>query len=179
MENADWKDAWPPPNGKKFIESEDFGALVVDEAKRLIKKFPRYDFTDAVAHVYTWFSKKVSRNRRFINSKRFPTAEAFVAYIRAALWNASRISARSRQRQREISALPVEEPITDDRFSLENLDQLLERVEALNDPHKTVFTAIWLDEASEHELAMLAGALDRTLQEVYRIYEEAIDMLDP
>lgn len=89
------------------------------------------------------------------------------------------MSERSRQRRKEITELPVEKPIAAERFSLEKLDQLLEKVEALSHPHKAVFTLIFLDEGSEQEIAVLAGASDLTVEEVYRIYEEAIDMIDP
>jgi len=165
---------WPPQDGKKFIRSDEFGRILISLVRQFIYRYPQMDFTDAVAHVFTWFDKKLSLNRRFINARRFPTATAFTAYLKQSIWNAALLTQRERSRSRHIEApsgqqLPVVRIIDPEERA-----NVLEAVEALPEPHKTVFHYYFFDEG---DLRMLASVIDRTEAEIYRLYEEAIDML--
>ncbi len=167
--------SWPPENGKDFIRSDDFGRMIVGLTRDLAARYPTMDFTDGVAHVFVWFDAKLSKNRRFINPRRFPTNQSFQAYLRQAVWNAARLATRQRRRREDIEALPVDRPIISAQMGPEIRVQLLEMVERLPEPHKTVFHKFFLD---EEDLAMIASILGLTEEEVHRLYEEAVDMLD-
>src|SRR5437867_3454888 len=95
---VDSRSDWPPQDGKEYIRSEVFGTILIDLVKRFGARYPEVDFSDALAEVFVWFDTKLSENRRFINSRRFPTASAFHAYLRQAIWNAARLTARKRRR---------------------------------------------------------------------------------
>lgn len=168
--------SWPPSNGANFIRSESFGQLLVELSCQYADRYPTMDFTDAVSHVFAWFDGKLAKNRRFINSRRFPTFSAFKSYVRQSLWNAALLAQRKRQRREEIEALPVDANAV--RATLESpqeLDRLLDLVEALPEPHKTVFERYFLD---EEDPSYLASILGKTEDEIHRLYEEAVDMLD-
>src|SRR5580704_6506989 len=123
MADTRWARDWPPADGREFVKSDDFGAIVVHEAVKYAERYPKLDFTDGAAQVFTWFSHKLAKNRRFINKRRFPTADSFIAYIRHAIWNASRMSERTRQRRQQIAALPVERPIAAEHLSAKDLER--------------------------------------------------------
>jgi hypothetical protein len=166
--------SWPPKDGAKFIRSESFGRMLVEIVEQLTKDNPHRDFTDAVAHLFAWFDRKLSENRHFINRRRFRTEGAFKAYLRQAAWNAARLAERQRRRHRAITALPIDHPITEREMSPVERADLLDRVERLNDPHKTVLWRLFFEEA---EPWMIAAALDISEEQLCRLYEEAIDLL--
>ncbi len=168
--------SWPPENGKTFIRSSVFGVMIVELTHQLARRYPKMDFTDAVAQVFAWFDLKLSENRRFINARRFPTIGAFRAYLRQCLWNSARLAMRKRHRRETIEALPADQPIISTEMRAEDRVQLLEMVDGLPEPHKTVFHKFFFD---EEDLAMIASILDLTEEQAQRIYEEAVDMLDP
>lgn len=166
--------SWPPVDGREYIRSEDFARLLVSLARRLATRYPGMDFTDAVAQVFTWFDGKVAANPSFINRRRFRTERALLAYLRQSLWNAARLAERRRKRRQRIEALPVEQPIVDWALTPEQLTHLRESVDSLPEPHKTVLWRLFFE---EDDLGMIASVLDRTEEEVVRLYEEAIDYL--
>lgn len=151
-----------------------FGVMLVELTSHLAARYPDMDFTDAVAQVFVWFDRKVSENRRFINSRRFPTISAFLAYLRQAVWNAARLTMRQRRRRQAVEALPVDRPIASSAMGADERVELLEMVEALPEPHKTVFHKFFFD---EEDLAMIASILNLTESRVERLFEEAVDML--
>ncbi len=165
---------WPPKDGKKFIRSEGFGLMLVELTTDLASRYPRLDFSDAVAHVFAWFDRKLSKNRRFINTRRFPTVAAFKAYLRQAVWNAARLAMRQRRQREAIEALPIDQPIVSKEMRPDDRLQLIEMVEGLPEPHKTVFHKFFFD---EENLAMIASILNLTEARVEQLYEEAVDML--
>lgn len=165
---------WPPSDGKKFIRSDAFGELLILLVNQLTKRYPKMDFTDAVAQVFAWFDRKLSRNRRFINRRRFPSVNGFMAYLKQSLWNAARLSERERRRREYIEALVVEQQIVPQKASAEDIATLAEMVETLPEPNKTVFHRVFFD---EEDLSMIASALDLTEQIVFKLYEDALDML--
>ena len=168
--------SWPPENGRDFVRSDDFGRMIVALTRDLAARYPTMDFTDAVAHVFMWFDGKLSMNRRFINPRRFPTQQSFQAYLRQAVWNAARLAERTRKRRQDIEALPINRPIVSAPMGPESRVQLLEMVEGLSEPHKTVFYKLFFD---EEDVAMIASILGFTEEHVHRLFEEAVDMLDP
>jgi len=165
---------WPPADGRKFIHSDLFGKMLVGLVSELAKSYPNMDFTDAVANVFTWFDRKLSRNRRFINPRRFPTVASFVAYLRQAVWNAARLTERERRRDKRIEAPRDDRPIVIREMTPEERAELLEVVEALPEPHKTVFHRFFFD---EEDLSVLASTYSLSEEQVRRVYEEAVDML--
>ena len=148
--------------------------MLVDLVSKLAKRYPKMDFTDAVANVFTWFDRKLSNNRRFINSRRFPTYSAFKAYLRQAVWNAALLTERERRRYKHITALAEEQAIVVHEISIEERTILLEMVEKLSEPHKTIFHQYFFD---EEDLPMLASTYDLHEAQVYQLYVEAVDML--
>jgi RNA polymerase sigma factor (sigma-70 family) len=165
---------WPPENGREFVRGEVFGAILVELTRHFADRYPDMDFTDAVAQVFVWFDGKLSKNRRFINSRRFPTLGAFRAYLRQAIWNAARVTMRSRRRRQEVEAPSLDRPIVSTEMGAEERVQLLEMVEGLPEPHKTVFHKFFFD---EEELRWIASVLNLTQRQVETLYEEAVDML--
>jgi DNA-directed RNA polymerase specialized sigma24 family protein len=167
-----WDAAWPPTDGGQYIRSEPFGHALLDIARRLAEKYRHMDFTDAVAQVFEWFEQRLNREPDFLSTGRFPTANAFRAYLRQALWNAARAAERKRSNRRRIEALAAEQPITSGELAIDERDQLLDLVEQLHEPHKSIFTKIFFDET---EPQAVASIFDRTEEDVIRIYVEAVD----
>jgi hypothetical protein len=166
---------WPPEDGKEFIRSEAFGALLVDLTSRMAAHYPAMDFTDAVAQVFVWFDRKLSVNRRFINSRRFPTLGAFKAYLRQAVWNAARLTMRERRRRQAVEVLPLDRAVLPAAKTADERVRVLELVEALPEPHKTIFYRIFFD---EEDLPMIASIHNLTEARVEQLFEEAVDMLE-
>ena len=168
-------DEWPPANGRLFVHSDEFGRIVVDEAKRLAKAYPTLDLADAVATTFQWFNAKLNANGHFINRRRFPTQSKFKAYIRQTLYNAGRRAYRLRKSGKEISALPADRPVVDSPLnSADRKERLHQLVEQLVEPHKTIFNRYFFDEDPLH---LIAGALDMDEEGAQKIYEEAVDQL--
>lgn len=164
---------WPPANGKKYIQSDEFGALLVELTKYFMECYPDRDFTDGVAHVFAWLDKKLTKNRRFINKRRFPTHSSFRAYMRQAIWNASRIAERSRRRIREIEVLSSEGPIANETANDIILD-LQRAINGLPEPHRMVFERFFYDEEPLKYIAQTAGL---SLRNTEAIYAQAVDKL--
>lgn len=165
---------WPPQDGKKFIRSDQFGRILISLVRQFTNRYPKMDFSDAVAHVFTWFDRKLSLNRRFINSRRFPSVAAFIAYLKQSIWNAALITQRERQRYKRIKApTGLQTPIVR-VIDPEERAMVLEAVESLPEPQKTVFHSYFFD---EEDLCMLASITGRTEEENHQLYEKAIDML--
>ena len=165
---------WPPDDGEAFIRTERFGALLVDLVVHLAQKYPRMDFADAVAKVFTWLDTKLVADPQFINSLRFPRPESFVAYLRQAVWNAARLAERERRRHNEIKALPRGQDMIVREVSPEELSELIEAVESLLEPHKTVFHQYFFDEVP---FSAIASIYNLTEEDVRDKYIEAVDML--
>ena len=89
MRNQVGSGEWPPDNGKEFIRDDEFGEIVLTWCEQLGQRYPQMDFSDAASQVFSWFDRKLSKNRRFINASRFRTRSAFVAYVRQCVWNAA------------------------------------------------------------------------------------------
>ena len=174
MHFSKYNSVWPPSDGKEFICSEAFGHMLMGLVVQLARRYPKMDFTDAVAQVFAWFDRKLSDNRRFINERRFPSVNTFMAYLKQALWNAARLTERERRRHEHIEALAVERQIVIEEVSPEDIANLIEIVEVLPEPHKTVFQRIFFD---EENLSMIASILDLTQVRVIKLYEDAVDML--
>lgn len=166
---------WPPSDGKQFIRSDAFGEMLISLVCQLALRYPRMDFTDAVAQVFAWFDRKLSRNRSFINKRRFPSVNAFIAYLTQSLFNAARLTERERRIHEHIELLAVERQIVPQKATPEDLAILDEIVEALPEPHKTVFRRLFFD---EEDMSMTASILNMTEAMIIRLYEEAIDMLE-
>ena len=82
---------------------------------------------------------------------------------------------RKRQRREEIEALPVDtNAVLAATESPRDLDRLLDLVEGLPEPHKTVFERYFFNEEDPDVIASILGL---TEDEVHRLYEEAVDML--
>ncbi len=165
---------WPPDSGKQFIRSDTFAQMLLFLVKGLASKYPKMDFSDAVAQVFTWFDKKLSHNSRFINRRRFPSVNAFEAYLRQCVWNSARLTERVRKRQQRLEALKVDEEIVAHETTTEELAILSEAVDLLSEPHKTIFCRLFFDEEDVHTIASI---LNRTQKEIIQLYEEAIDLL--
>jgi RNA polymerase sigma factor (sigma-70 family) len=171
-------DGWPPDDPKEFIQSNDFGEIVLRWCAELSSRYPTLDFSDAASQVFAWFDAKISKNRRFINSRRFPTRQAFIAYVRTCVWNAAQLAGRQRrQRQEGIVALPPDAPIVANReLSPEESSRLREIIEEkLPIPHRDILRMILFEEL---DIEDIASQLDRTVAEIEQLYEEAIDFLD-
>jgi hypothetical protein len=166
---------WPPTDGRAFICSDSFGRLLLRLTSELAARYTAMDFTDAVAHVFVWFDQKLEAEPHFISDRRFPTLGAFSAYLRQAIWNAARLAERERRRRERIQALPADRPIVCEEPSPQELAALLETVDRLPEPHRTIFDKIFFEE--DKSVAMLAAVLARSDEEIVSIYEEAIDML--
>src|SRR6266550_412818 len=160
---------WPPENGKDFVRSEPFGFMLVELTSHLASRYPEMDFTDAVAQVFVWFDYKLSENRRFINSRRFPSIEAFQAYLRQAVWNAGVMAMRRRRRREAVEALPVDQAIVSTEMAVEERIELIEMVDGLPEPHKSVFERFFF---GEEDLAMIASILDLTEDQADELYEQ-------
>jgi len=166
---------WPPPKGKEFIRSDEFGALLVTLVCRLAANYPEMDFTDAAASVFAWFDKKLSRNRRFINRRRFPTFASFAAYLRQAVWNAARLTERERRRYEHIEAFFVEgHSIIDREIDPERMAEMHEAIDSLPEPHRTVFDRYFFD---EEDLSAIANIYNLSEEQAQELYAEAVDML--
>lgn len=165
---------WPPGDGKKFIRSDAFGEMLISLVNKLAKRYPQMDFTDAVAQVFAWFDRKLSRNRRFINRRRFPSVNGFIAYITQSLWNAARLTERERQLHEHIELFAVERQIVPQQVTPEDIAILAEMVETLPEPYKTVFHRFFFD---EDDLFMIASILNLTEPKAIQLYVEAVDML--
>jgi len=166
---------WPPPKGKEFIRSNEFGVLLVALVSRLAANYPEMDFTDAAAGVFAWFDKKLSRNRRFINRRRFPTFASFAAYLRQAVWNAARLTDRERRRHEHLEALFIEDhSIIDREIDPERMAELHEAIDSIPEPHRIVFDRYFFD---EEDLSTIASIYNLSEERAQTLYTEAIDML--
>ena len=172
LRHALWDAAWPPVVGGKYVRSEAFGQALLDIARRLAEKYSHMDFTDAVAQVFEWFDRRLQRESDFLNADRFPTSNAFRAYLRQSLWNAARAAERKRSNRRRIEALSAERPMTSGDLAPEERDQLLDLVEQLCEPHKSIFMKVFFEETETQEVASI---FDRTQEEVHQIFVEAVD----
>jgi DNA-directed RNA polymerase specialized sigma24 family protein len=133
------------------------------------------DFVDAVALAFAWFTRKLNRNAHFINRKRFLTEGKFRAYVRQSLFNAARMAMRSRKGGKPLSDVPVELQMADKpMLSVEEGEKLLQLVESLEEPKKTVFRRVFFEEA---ELHLVGGCLGLDEIEVSHLYQLAIDDL--
>jgi DNA-directed RNA polymerase specialized sigma24 family protein len=132
------------------------------------------DFTDAVANVFAWFDGKLSVDPGFISVVKFPTHGSFLAYLRQATWNAARLTERERKRHQHIESLPDGPGIIVRQVQPEELSLLLEAVDSLDEPHKTIFHRYFVD---EENLDMLASTYGLSEQQIYDIYTEAVDIL--
>ncbi len=167
---------WPPKNGRAFVRSDEFGRMLISEVERLAHLRRDLDFVDAVATAYEWFTRRLNRNGHFINKRRFPTEARFRAYLRQALFNAARMARRKRDKGEELSAVPADHQIVDgSELSLEERDKLLQLVDQLEEPSKSIFEGVFF---GENELHLVAGALGLNEDEGSRIYEEALDELE-
>src|SRR5262245_37604613 len=117
---------WPPADGRAYIRGDLFGSLLVGIAEHYATRHQAMDFTDAVASVFAWLDAKLSINRRFINARRFPTRDKFVAYLKVAVWNVGRKAARRRRMNEEIAMLPANEPIAPPTASAHRLDGVVD-----------------------------------------------------
>lgn len=165
---------WPPENGKEYIKSDAFGCLLVSLVSELAQRYSHMDFTDAVAMVFAWFDQKLTKNRRFINKRRYPSEKAFIAYLKQAIWNAARLTERQRVRERQIQAFSADQVLSYEEASPEELTKLHEIVERLTDPHKTVFQRFFFE---EDDPTMIASILNMSESQVHSLFEEATDML--
>jgi RNA polymerase sigma factor (sigma-70 family) len=173
-EGAAEESAWPPVNGPRFIRGERFGRMLLEVTERLATRYPGRDFTDGAAVVFNWFDGRLRRNRRFINGRRFPTEDAFRAYLRQAVWNASRMAARSRRRGEPVQALPAERKLASSDPTPAQLASLHEAVEKLPQPQRTILEKLFFE---QEDIGRIAEALQLPRAEVERLYEEAIDRL--
>ncbi len=164
---------WPPKNSRKFVRSEDFGNIIVEEVVRLGDAYPNLDLTDAAATAFQWFNSKANSNRSFIGKKRFPSLSSFRAYVRQLLYNAGLRARRLRKVHIELSAVPENETVTESpETSLQQKERLLDLVQNLPEPHKSVFESYFFDETPLH---LIGGKLDE--KEAQRLFEEAVDLL--
>jgi DNA-directed RNA polymerase specialized sigma24 family protein len=157
-----------------YARSPEFGEALLDLANQLAARYPYMDFSDAVAHVFTWLDGRLEREPGFVSAKRFPTLSAFRAYLRQAVWNAARLAERKRQRHEPIEALPADRPIARQELGPEERSSLLGLVGTLQEPHKSIFVRYFLE---EEELSSLAAAYGCTEGEVRCLYEEAVDRI--
>lgn len=167
-------ESWPPQDGKQFVHSDGFGALLLDVVSNLSDKYPKIDFTDATAIVFAWFDGKLAKNRRFINSRRFPTLSAFRAYVKQSVWNAGRLTERQRSRRSSVEAVSVDDSIAVVSLTAEERTALLDQADRLPYPHKDVFERAFFN---EEDLSFIASVLGKSEDEIHQLYEEAIDML--
>ena len=167
---------WPPKDGKRFIREEHFGQLLLDIVDRLSHQYPLMDFTDAVAHVFSWFDRKLVAEPTFINVGRFPSLSAFKAYLRQAVWNAGRLAERQRDRRERVGPLPVDKAIVTSDSRPEDMAALREAVDALDEPHRTVFSEFFFHERELADIANIYGGRFN-VDELTAIYKEAIDLL--
>jgi hypothetical protein len=165
---------WPPRDGREFIRSEAFGYILIAVVTYLARKYRNMDFTDAVANVFAWFDHKLSEDPAFISAVKFPTQGSFLAYLRQATWNAARLAERERKRHRQVGPLPDGRGIIVREVDPEELSLLLEAVDSLPEPHKTIFHRYFMD---EEDLSMLGSIYDLTEEQIYDIYSEATDLL--
>jgi hypothetical protein len=171
---AIWDAAWPPSDGRGFVRSEEFGLPLLEIAEILAERYRQMDFTDGVAQIFTWFESRLKREPDFFNERRFPTITSFKAYLRQALWNAARLAERKRANRQRIEALSAARPITSRDLQLNERDQLLDLVQQLSEPHKTIFTRYFFD---EEEPQTIASSYGYTEKDVLRIYIEAVDQI--
>ena len=136
-------EAWPPPNGTRFIRGEAFGRLLLGVVAELAAKYPANDFTDGAAQVFAWFDGKLKQNRRFINGRRFPTEAAFRAYLRQAVWNAARMAERRRRKGKEVQALPAGRSLVSSAPGPEQLAALHESVQALEPRYRDILELLF------------------------------------
>lgn len=162
---------WPPGNGRDFIRGEAFGRMLLDEVEALIRRDPRQDYTDAGAHIFTWFDAKLRQNKSFINGKRFPTEASFRAYLRRAAVNASRMAAR---RQRDHEPLPDDLIETDLALDPVHAAEMQERLDGLPPRHREVLDRLFFE---DEDFDMVASIMDLTRGQLSRLFEEAVDML--
>jgi len=165
---------WPPEDGKDFIRSDLFGRMLVGLTQRLAASHSNLDFSDAVAQVFVWFDRKLSKNRRFINQRRFPSLESFRAYLGQSIVNAALLSERRRRREGEVVELSADLPIASTALGPEQRVELLDMVETLPEPQKTILFKLAVD---NEDSAMVAGILDLSEDEVIQLFEEAVDKL--
>jgi len=167
---------WPPSDGRQYVKSDQFGSILVEEAISLIQLYPELEFTDSVATVFVWFSRRLNRNASFINKRRFPTSSFFRAYLRQSLFNAARRAQRERKRGQELSAAAVDEPIVDTpKLGIEDKERLLELLEQLEEPLKSVFESIFFEET---DISLVASRLDLEEFEVAELFGQALDELN-
>lgn len=167
-------DQWPPEDGKEFIRSDEFGNMVLKWCEELAVRYTKMEFTDAASHVYTWFDGKLKINRRFINSRRFRTKAAFVDYLRQCVWNAARLAARQRSsRERNIVEVPQQEAINKE-LSPDQLTPVFDAIDRLDFVKKTIVESIFFHDKSPE---LVADSLQISVDDVYLLYEEAIDEL--
>ncbi len=166
---------WPPKNGREYIHSEEFGNLVVSEARKVGEAHPTLDLADSVATTFQWFNTTLNANRNFISKKRFPTVGSFRAYIRQMVYNAGMRAFRIRKKRQDLSSVPESDMVIDSpSASAERKEELLNFVERLEEPHKTVFTRYFFD---EDQFYLIAVSTNCTEDEAQKIYEEAVDQI--
>jgi hypothetical protein len=165
---------WPPEDGREFIRSNAFGEMLLELASTLAAREKSLDFSDAVAQVFVWFDRTLSRNRRFINERRFPSRDSFKAYLKQALYNAGLLAERRRRREGFIEELSDDLPIASTAMGPEQRVEFLDLLDSLPEPHKTIFYRLAFE---NEDPALVASIHDLSEEEVYRLYEEAVDMV--
>lgn len=163
---------WPPPDGREYVQSEEFGSSLLNIAERLTESYRHMDFTDAVSQLFTWFEARLNQEPDFINERRFPTVGSFTAYLRQAMWNAGRLAERKRATRHRIEALSAARPIVSREMGPDMRDQLLDAIERLPEPMKTIFTKAVFE---EEDMQTIASIYDLSLEEVMELYIQALD----
>jgi hypothetical protein len=165
---------WPPKDGKAFIRSDVFGRMLLESVYTLAMRHVGLDFSDAVAQVFIWFDQKLSRNRRFINERRFPTSDSFKAYLRQAVYNAGLLAERKRLREGIVEELSDRLPIASTAMGPDQRVELLDAIDSLPEPHKTVFYRL----AVEHEDTSMVASIEGLPEDrIVQLFEEALDMV--
>ena len=174
MTDAENETDWPPKDGASFVRSGDFGSLVVKIAKSLTEQYRSMDFTNAVARLFVWFDDKLKIEGDFINASRFPSLSSFRAYIRKAIWNDARRTARSEANRHVAERRHGTRSPTKETKSAENAGMLSELIDQLPEPHCSITRGLLL---AADDVASLAQTLGISESDVQQLYEESIDML--
>ncbi|MCZ6835796.1 MAG: hypothetical protein O7G85_08485 [Planctomycetota bacterium] len=157
-----------------YIQSDDFGNLILELSAYLTRSYPSIDFTNAVARVFVWFDAKLRAEPGFISQMRFPTPSAFRAYVRQSIWNDGRRTERDERARPSHQRLDAAREATSRDPEPSSVAMAREQLRRLPLPHLMIVERIVFEDSDPAELA---EELALTREEVTSLLEEGLELM--
>jgi DNA-directed RNA polymerase specialized sigma24 family protein len=165
---------WPPPDMRRFIESDAFGRLLLTLASRYAKRYVSMDFSDAVAHVFVQFDRLIKEKPDLLSADRFPRFSAFRAYVGQMIWRTGILAQRQQSKLKRLEEVAPDALPNSPELSPERAAELDEAVQGLPEPFKSIIErSVMGGEDLEEVVADLGEDPERGTE----LLKEALDRL--